>query len=74
MTKEDLRRRRDVLGFTQEELAEKLGVTRQSVYMWEAGKTNIPALLNLALRHLEWRALICSGTQPTELLKDGRDG
>jgi DNA-binding XRE family transcriptional regulator len=59
MTSEDLRIRRDSLGVTQGELAEALGVTRQSVYMWEAGKTNIPALLDLALRYIELKAMVC---------------
>jgi DNA-binding XRE family transcriptional regulator len=73
MTKEELRTRRDALNMTQDQLASALGVTRQSVYMWEAGKTSIPALLDLALQHVEWKTIYCSGVEPRALLKDTRD-
>lgn len=53
MNGEELRLRRKALGLSQEGLARKLDVTRQSVYMWESDKTGIPALLDLALRWLE---------------------
>jgi transcriptional regulator with XRE-family HTH domain len=54
MDSEDLKRRRKALGLTQEQLAQALGVTRQSVYLWETG-TRLPAgrLLDLAMRGLE---------------------
>jgi DNA-binding XRE family transcriptional regulator len=59
MTTDELRRRRKALGMTQEQLARVLDVSRQSVYMWESGRTAIPALLELALRCLEYeRGLI----------------
>ena len=48
---ENLRARRAALGLTQEELAEKLHVTRQAVSNWENGKHQ-PDLEMLAL--LSW--------------------
>jgi DNA-binding XRE family transcriptional regulator len=54
MDTDELRRRRKALGMTQEQLAHVLGVSRQSVFMWESGRTTIPALLELALRCLEY--------------------
>jgi DNA-binding XRE family transcriptional regulator len=53
MDTDELRQRRKALGMTQEQLARVLGVSRQSVFMWESGRTAIPALLELALRCLE---------------------
>jgi DNA-binding XRE family transcriptional regulator len=53
MDTDELRQRRKALGMTQEQLARVLGVSRQSVFMWESGRTAIPALLELALRYLE---------------------
>jgi DNA-binding XRE family transcriptional regulator len=56
MNTDELRRRRKALGMTQEQLAHVLGVSRQSVFMWESGRTAIPALLALALRCLEYES------------------
>jgi DNA-binding XRE family transcriptional regulator len=56
MNTDELRRRRKALGMTQEQLARVLGVSRQSVFMWESGRTAIPALLELALRCLEYES------------------
>lgn len=54
MTPEELRERRKLLKLSQEELAKRLDVTRQSVYMWERGETKPPGMLDLALRWLEY--------------------
>lgn len=43
-----------MLKLSQEELAKRLDVTRQSVYMWERGETKPPGMLDLALRWLEY--------------------
>lgn len=53
MNAEELRRRREALGMSQEALARALGVSRQSVYMWERGRTPLPGLLAAALRWVE---------------------
>ena len=53
MTGEELREWRARLGMSQEELARRLEVTRQSVYMWEKGDTRPPGMLRLALLWLE---------------------
>lgn len=63
MTPEELRERRARLKLSQEELARRLDVTRQSVYMWERGETRPPGMLNLALRWLEHEM----GVEPKEV-------
>lgn len=50
---EELRARRARLKLSQDELARKLEVTRQSIYAWERGITGAPGMLDLALRWLE---------------------
>jgi transcriptional regulator with XRE-family HTH domain len=42
MTGEDLKTVRTKLGFTQTQLAEKLGVARNTVTRWEMGLRGIP--------------------------------
>ena len=39
MLKDNLVQMRKILGLTQEDIADKLGVTRQSVAKWESGET-----------------------------------
>lgn len=69
-----MRRRREALGLSQEHFARTLGVSRQSVYMWEAGKTQPPAMLDLALRYLE-QEHASNLVDPAELLlKEEHDG
>ena len=63
MDAEDLRRRRAALGISQEELARRLRVTRQSVYAWERGITGVPGLLEGALRYVE---AVAAGRLPGE--------
>ena len=41
MTRQELRRIRGVLGLTQEQLAEHLGVARNTVARWESGRLPI---------------------------------
>lgn len=50
MTPDDLRHARQRLGLSQAKLGRLLGLSSQSVYMWEAGKTRLPPWLPLALR------------------------
>lgn len=62
----ELREWRSRLGMSQEELARRLDVTRQSVYMWEKGDTKPPGMLRLALRWLEQEC----GVKPKEMGDD----
>lgn len=51
-----LREQRLDLGFTQQELASKLKVSRNTVARWERDEMAIPGFLHLALRTLECEA------------------
>ena len=53
MKGEELRRKREQLGLTQEELAKHLGVKRLSIIRWENGQTEIDKILERAMRDLE---------------------
>jgi DNA-binding XRE family transcriptional regulator len=43
------------LGFTQQELAQELRVSRVSVVRWENGMCKIPFTVKLALKYLEYK-------------------
>lgn len=51
-----LRERRLVLGLTQQGLASKLKVSRNTVARWERDEMAIPGFLHLALKTLECEA------------------
>lgn len=51
-----LRERRLALGLTQQALADKLDVSRNTVARWEREEMAIPGFLNLALKTLECEA------------------
>ncbi len=53
MTPEELKSWRKKAGYTQEELAQILGITKTTVYRWEAAMREIPPFLALALECLE---------------------
>lgn len=55
MTGEELKARRQALGYSQDKLAKKLGVTTSTLARWEQGVLNIgnPDMLNLALNSIE---------------------
>ena len=55
MKPEELKRRREVLGLTQEQLARELDVTTMSVSRWERGIHPIPHYIELALEAIEMR-------------------
>lgn len=53
---DELRRRREAMGLTQERLAEELDVATNTIARWERGERSIPSFLSLALETLERRA------------------
>jgi repressor LexA len=55
MKPEDLKRRREALGLTQEQLARELGVTMITVSRYERGVSEIPTYIKLAVEALETR-------------------
>ena len=55
MKPEDLKRRREALGLTQEQLARELEVTVMTVSRYERGVNPIPHVIELALEALERR-------------------
>jgi len=52
MTREELKNAREKLGFTQEQLAHRLGVTVSTVQKWEQGVRNIPGIASAFLTDL----------------------
>ncbi len=55
MKPEELKRRREALGLTQEQFARELDVTTMSVSRWERGVYPIPHYIELALEAIEMR-------------------
>jgi repressor LexA len=58
MKSNDLKRIREGLGLTQQQLAEALSTTRVSVARYEAGMRRIPGMVRVALEQLQRRAEI----------------
>ena len=55
MAPDDLKRWRKANGYTQQRLADALGVIQVTVARWETGVREIPSFLGLALEALEAR-------------------
>ena len=55
MEKEELKKFRENLEMTQDQLAEKLKVARNTLSRWELGERKIPEFLDLALETVERR-------------------
>ena len=53
MDGETLRRKRERLGLTQEELAKRLGRKRLSIIRYESGESPVPKVIELALKTIE---------------------
>ena len=60
MTPDELRAKRESLGLNQTEIAERLGVPRNTWWRWESGQLAVekPTILALALDHLAWLAAL----------------
>lgn len=65
MNRLDVRNWRRQRWLTQTQLGELLGVNKQTVYRWEAGTSEVPPFLDLALERLE---------ETHEWTPDGPDG
>lgn len=50
MDREEFKRTRERLGWTQTQLAERLGVTRDAVAKWEAGVRKVSEPVAIAIR------------------------
>ena len=53
MTPSDFRTRRQFLGYTQAEFAERLGLSRRSIQAYESGETNISRVIEMAIEAIE---------------------
>lgn len=53
MTPRELQHRREKLGFTQIELAKRLGVTQGALSKWESGQRKIPKVVKLLIGCLD---------------------
>ena len=53
MDGETLRLRRKAMGMLQKDLAEKLGVSQNTIARWERGEVEFPPYLELALKQIE---------------------
>ncbi len=53
MTPQELRERREFLGYTQQSFAERLGLSRRTIQAYELGETSIPKVLKMALETIE---------------------
>jgi transcriptional regulator with XRE-family HTH domain len=66
MTGPQLRALRDSAGYTQQELADALGVDRVSVNRWEQGARTIPLAIAIAVEHVTGCVTTASGSRPRE--------
>jgi len=53
VTAQALKQRREMLGYTQQSFAQKLGLARRTVQYYESGEHDIPRTVELALQALE---------------------
>ena len=60
MQPDELRRRREALGMTQDDLARELGVKMMTVSRWERGVYPIPRHIGLALEAIEMRRKVAA--------------
>jgi DNA-binding transcriptional regulator YiaG len=60
MKPEELKRHREVLGMTQDDLARELGVKMMTVSRWERGVYPIPRHIALAIEAIEMRRRVAA--------------
>lgn len=60
MNPEELKRRREALGMTQEQLARELGVRMMTVSRWERGVYPVARHIALALEAIEMRRRVAA--------------
>lgn len=53
MDGKELKKYREKLNLTQEQLAEKLKVTKKTIERWESGESKFPKYLELVLKTIE---------------------
>jgi transcriptional regulator with XRE-family HTH domain len=53
VTADELKRKRERLGLTQAELAKRLGITKITILRYENGQTEIPRVVELAMKEIE---------------------
>ena len=53
MDKDTFKRKRDRLGWTQEEMAKRLGKNRITIIRYESGETPVPKAVEMALKLIE---------------------
>jgi transcriptional regulator with XRE-family HTH domain len=53
MTPTEFRERRQFLGYTQEGIAERLGLSRRSIQAYESGETTISRVIEMAIEAIE---------------------
>ena len=55
MTPEEIKEARESLGLNKKQMAERLGVDRDTYYKWEAGKRSLPAIGATAIKLITGR-------------------
>ena len=60
MKPEELKRRREALGMTQDDLARELGVKMMTVSRWERGVYPIPRHIALAIEAIEMKRRVAA--------------
>ena len=53
MTPTEFKERRQFLGYTQEGIAERLGLSRRSIQAYESGETAISRVIEMAIEAIE---------------------
>ena len=52
VTKDEFKKLRESIGYTQAKLSEEMGITIRTITRWENGEIEIPKVVELALRSI----------------------